>query len=69
LNVEEYENKAINIGNSNKELQRIKNKLHNSLANSKVFNSKIYTENLEKAFNEIYEKYHKKEKPENIFIQ
>jgi predicted O-linked N-acetylglucosamine transferase (SPINDLY family) len=69
LNVEEYENKAINIGNSNKELQRIKNKLHNSLANSKVFNSKIYTENLEKAFNEIYEKYHKKQKPENIFIQ
>ena len=68
-NIEEYENKAINIGNCNKELKRIKNKLQSSLINSKIFNTKNYTENLEKAYNKIYERYHKKLEPENIFIK
>jgi len=68
-NVEEYENKAITIANSHKESQRIRKKLHDTLANSKTFNTKNYTENLEKAYNKIYERYHQKLKPENIFIK
>jgi predicted O-linked N-acetylglucosamine transferase (SPINDLY family) len=68
-NIEEYENKAITIANSHQESQRIKNKLHNSLINSKTFNTKNYTENLEKAYNKIYERYDQKLKPENIFIE
>ena len=68
-NIEEYENKAITIANSHQESQRIKNKLHDSLINSKTFNTKNYTENLEKAYNKIYERYDQKLKPENIFIE
>ena len=68
-NIQEYENKATTIANSHQELQRIKNKLYNSLINSKTFNTKNYTENLEKAYNKIYERYNQKLKPENIFIE
>ena len=68
-NFEEYENKAINIANSQNELRRIKDKLKDSLINSKTFNTKNYTKNLEKAYNKIYERYHHKLEPENIFIK
>jgi predicted O-linked N-acetylglucosamine transferase (SPINDLY family) len=68
-NIQEYENKATTIANSHQELQRIKNKLYNSLINSKTFNTKNHTENLEKAYNKIYERYNQKLKPENIFIE
>ena len=68
-NIEEYENKAVNIGNSHKELQRIKGKLQNSLINSKTFNTKNYTENLEYAYTKIHERYNQKLKPENLFIK
>ena len=68
-NIEEYENKAITIANSHQETRRIKKKLHDILINSKTFNTKNYTENLEKAYNKIYERYDQKLKPENIFIE
>jgi predicted O-linked N-acetylglucosamine transferase (SPINDLY family) len=67
-NINEYENKAIYIANSKQEFQRIKDKLHDSVANSKIFNTKNYTEDLEKAFIKIYERHHQKLNPENIYI-
>ena len=67
--MEEYENKIINIAQSPKELDKIKKKLNDSLIKLKIFNTDHYVKNLEKAYNKIYEKYHQKLKPENIFIK
>jgi predicted O-linked N-acetylglucosamine transferase (SPINDLY family) len=67
-NIDEYQNKAIYIANSQQEFQRIKGKLHDAIANSKIFNAKNYTEDLEKAFIKIYERHHQKLNPENVYI-
>ena len=67
--IEEYENKIINIAQSPKEMDKIKKKLNDSLIKLKTFDTNNYVKNLEKAYNKIYEKYHQKLKPENIFIK
>ena len=67
-NIDEYQNKAIYIANSQQEFKRIKGKLHESIASSKIFNTKNYTEDLEKAFIKIYERHHQKLNPENVYI-
>ena len=66
--INDYQNRAIYIANSQKEFRRIKSKLHESIARSKIFDIKNYTEDLEKAFIKVYERYHQKLKPENIYI-
>ena len=68
-NIKEYENKIINIANSQDEINKIKKKLSNSLKNSKTFDTKKYVENLEEAYSIVYGKYNKNIKPENIFIK
>ena len=68
-NIEEYENKIINIANSSDGTNKIKKKLNDSLINLKTFNTKDYVINLEKAYNKIYERYHQGLKPDNIFIK
>jgi protein O-GlcNAc transferase len=68
-NIEEYENKIINIANSTDEINKVKKKLNDSLINLKTFNTKDYVINLEKAYNKIYERYHQRFSPENIFIK
>jgi predicted O-linked N-acetylglucosamine transferase (SPINDLY family) len=67
--IEEYENKIINMAQSPKDMDKIKKKLNDSLIKLKIFDTNIYVKNLEKAYNKIYEKYHQKVKPENIFIK
>ena len=67
--IEEYENKIINIAQSQKEIDRIKKKLNDSLMKLKTFDTKYYVTNLEKAYNKIYERYQQKLNPENIFIE
>jgi protein O-GlcNAc transferase len=68
-NIEEYENKIINIANSSDGTNKIKKKLNDSLINLKTFNTKDYVIDLEKAYNKIYERYHQGLKPDNIFIK
>jgi predicted O-linked N-acetylglucosamine transferase (SPINDLY family) len=68
-NIKEYENKIINIANSQDEINKIKKKLSDSLKNSKTFDTKKYVENLEGAYSIVYGKYNKNIKPENIFIK
>ena len=67
--IEEYENKIINIAQSQKEIDRIKKKLNDSLMKLKTFDTKNYVTNLEKAYNKIYERYQQKLNPENIFFE
>ena len=63
-------NEAINslIQQDFKKLEEIKQKLISSIKNSNTFNTKIYTKNLEKAYQQIYENYHQNLAPENIYI-
>ena len=68
-NIKEYENKIINIANSQDEINKIKKKLSDTLKNSKTFDTKKYVENLEEAYSIIYGKYNKNISPENIFIK
>ena len=67
--IEEYENKIINIAQSQKEIDRIKKKLNDSLMKLKTFDTKNYVTKLEKAYNKIYERYQQKLNPDNIFIE
>jgi len=67
-NIEDYENSAINLGNNPQKLKEIKKKLLSSVKNSNTFNTKIYTKNLEKAYQQIYDNYHQNLAPENIYI-
>ena len=54
-NTEEYKRKAIDLGNDTKKLLKIKEKIKNKSIEKNLFNSKIYTQNLEKAYKKIYE--------------
>jgi predicted O-linked N-acetylglucosamine transferase (SPINDLY family) len=67
--IEEYENKIINIAQSQKEIDRIKKKLNDSLMKLKTFDTKDYVTNLEIAYNKIYERYQQKLNPDNIFVE
>ena len=67
-NIDDYENFAIYLANNPKSLKEIKEKLLLSIKDSNTFNTKIYTKNLEKAYQLVYERYHQNLKPENIYI-
>jgi predicted O-linked N-acetylglucosamine transferase (SPINDLY family) len=67
-NIEDYENFAIYLANNSEKLKEIREKLLSSIKSSNTFNTKIYTKNLEKAYQQIYENYHQNLVPENIYI-
>ena len=67
-NIEDYENFAIYLASNPEKLIEIREKLLSSIKNSNTFNTKIYTKNLEKAYQQIYENYHQNLAPENIYI-
>jgi predicted O-linked N-acetylglucosamine transferase (SPINDLY family) len=64
----EYENLAINIAKNTQKLQSIKENLKMNIKNSPLFKSKFYTENLEKAYIDIYERHNNNLEPEHIYI-
>ena len=66
--IEDYENFAIYLANNPEKLIKIREKLLSSIKNSNTFNTKIYTKNLEKAYQQIYENYHQNLAPEDIYI-
>jgi predicted O-linked N-acetylglucosamine transferase (SPINDLY family) len=67
-NIEDYENFAIYLANNPEKLKEIRQKLISSIKSSNTFNTKIYTKNLEKAYQQTYENYYKNLAPENIYI-
>jgi predicted O-linked N-acetylglucosamine transferase (SPINDLY family) len=68
-NIEDYENFAIYLADNPRKLKEIKEKLIFSIKNSNTFNTKIYTKNLEKAYEIAYERYHQNLIPEDIYIK
>ena len=55
LNYDEYKNKAIDLGKNPHKLLNLKKKIKSNIFKKPLFNSKLYTKNLEKAFIQIYE--------------
>ena len=68
LTDKEFEDLAIELANNPKKLQQIKNKLNNNKISKPLFNTKLFTKNIEKAYSIIYEKYLKKLPIKNIEI-
>ena len=65
----EYEDKAIEFANNKSLLNEIRNKLNKNRLTKPLFNTKLFTKNLEKAYLMIYEKYIDSKKPENLEIK
>ena len=54
-NLSDYKSLAIELGQNKLKLNNIKNRLKKDFIDKKIFNSELYTQDLEKAFYKIYE--------------
>jgi predicted O-linked N-acetylglucosamine transferase (SPINDLY family) len=67
-NRRDYESLAVELASYPEKLQAIKNKLLVNVPTSSLFNSKLFTKNLESAYRTIYERYQNELTPDHIFI-
>jgi len=63
---EEYESLAIQLAKNPKKLKLIKKKLANNLKTGPLYNTPLFTKNLEAVFFEMFERYHNELDPDNI---
>ena len=63
---EEYESLAIQLANNPKKLKLIKEKLANNLKTAPLYNTPLFTKNIELAFFEMFDRYHNGLGPDNI---
>jgi predicted O-linked N-acetylglucosamine transferase (SPINDLY family) len=66
---EEYEALAIELGNNPDKMKAIKEKLQANLSTAPLFNTKLFTKNLEAAYTQMYERHHKGLEPDHIYIK
>jgi predicted O-linked N-acetylglucosamine transferase (SPINDLY family) len=67
-NRNDYEKFAIEVAQSSEKIKKIKKKLILSIQSSNMFNTEIYTKNLEKAYKQVYERYKNSLIPEDTYI-
>ena len=67
-NKEEYESLAIDLATDSKKLEVIRHKLNNKLKSSPLFNSSYFCQNLEYAYESIYKRLHKGQRPQHISV-
>ena len=65
---EEYEKEANKIANDKNYLSDLKNKILENKIKSSLYDVKLFTKNLEKAYSLMFEKYIKGEKKNNIEV-
>tara|TARA_B100000686_G_C16788628_1_gene977051 strand:+ start:1551 stop:3416 length:1866 start_codon:yes stop_codon:yes gene_type:complete len=65
---EEYENLLFKLATDKEELEKIKNKLKKNKIKKPLFDTKLYTKNLETAYTKIYEIYNSGSEVKNINI-
>jgi len=65
---EEYEALAIELAMNSKKLETIKLKLANNRLTAPLFNTPLFTKNLESAYIKMYERYHTGLEPDHITI-
>ena len=65
---EEYESLAIDLANNPDKLNKIKDKLSANLKTAPLYNTELFTKNLETAYLKMYERHHKGLKPDHIIL-
>ena len=65
---DDFEKKAIEFAKSPHLLKRIRSDLKEGITNSPLYNSKLFTTNLEKSYKEVLKKYREDREPEHIYI-
>ena len=65
----EYEDMAVEFASDLSRLQNIKNKLEVNKDKTPLFNTKLFTSHIEKAYLEMHKRYNENKKPENIEIK
>jgi predicted O-linked N-acetylglucosamine transferase (SPINDLY family) len=66
--LEEYEKLAIELALNPQKLKNIKNKLDSNIKTAPLFDTPVYTKNLESAYKKMYERYQSDQKPDHIYI-
>jgi protein O-GlcNAc transferase len=65
---EQYESLAIELATDPDKYKIIKNKLVSNLSSAPLYDTPMFTRNLESAFTSMYERYLKKQKPDHIYV-
>jgi len=68
-NQEEYETLAIELATNPEKLKIIKDKLVNNLSTAPLYDTKLFTKNLESAYTMIYERHHQDLDPDHIYVK
>ena len=68
-NYDEYEKLAIQIGLNKKFHSELKIKLNKNIINNVLFDSQLFTKNIEKAYYKVYENYHMNVAPADIYVE
>jgi predicted O-linked N-acetylglucosamine transferase (SPINDLY family) len=67
--LEEYEALAIELATNPKKLKSINDKLVSNLSTAPLFNTSLFTKNLETAYTEMYERYQQGLEPDHIYVE
>ena len=66
---EAYESLAIELATNPKQLENVKNKLLTNLSESPLYNSRLFTQHIELAYQEMYRRYQEELAPDHIYIK
>ena len=66
---EEYESLAIELATDPAKLKIIKDKLASNLSTAPLYNTKLFTKNLESAYLTMYERHHQGLDPDHIYVK
>ena len=65
---EEYEALAIELATNPNKYKAIKEKLQSNLSTAPLFDTKLFTSNIESAYTQMYDRHHKGLEPDHIFV-
>jgi predicted O-linked N-acetylglucosamine transferase (SPINDLY family) len=66
---EEYEALAIELATNPEKLKAIKDKLKSNLSSAPLFDTPLFTKNIESAYTQMYERYHEGLEPDHIYVE
>jgi len=69
INQEEYESLAIELATHPEKLKIIKDKLVSNLSTAPLYDTKLFTKNLESAYTMMYDRYQQGLDPDHIYVK
>jgi predicted O-linked N-acetylglucosamine transferase (SPINDLY family) len=66
---EDYENLAVELATNSEKLRIIKDKLLANLTTAPLYNTKLFTKNIESAYNSVFERYKNGLNPDHIYVK